>query len=491
MTTPPTTTPGAIPHPAPPRRLTLVDAWRAGRASTAPVLPGGGVLGHVRAMRRERLAFQERLAAFAPVCRFMMGPVAVHAASDAASIQDILALHPEAFRKSRGLAVEGRPIFGDGLLTSDGQAHADARRLMAPAFTPRRLSGYGAAMAEEARATASGWPDGARVDLADAMMRMTLMIVGRTLFATDLRRDADLIARALTDGMQAIVEGVSSLVPLPYEVPIARHRRMRDAVAALDGVVYRVLSERRQAVLRLGEDDRGDVLSTLLAARDERGQPQAAAMSDAQVRDEIMTLMLAGHETTANALTWTLYALAREPALWDAVTAEVDAVLAGPAGAARRPVTPDDLPRMPLVAAAIDEALRLWPPAYAMGRQVAAPVSVGGFRLEPGTFVMINIYGLHRRPEIYPDPLRYDPSRMLPAAKKARPRGAWLPFGAGPRVCIGNHFALMEAQLALATILSHVRLELAAPGAPVVPEPMVTLRPKGGLPVIVRRRAGA
>ncbi|HTJ43205.1 MAG TPA: cytochrome P450, partial [Kofleriaceae bacterium] len=206
--------------------------------------------------------------------------------------------------------------------------------------------------------------------------------------------------------------------------------------------------------------------------------------TDRQIRDEVMTLLLAGHETTANLLTWTFYALARHPQVRDQVEREIDQVLGD------RPPTSDDLPKLPYLASVVDEVMRLWPPAYTMGRQALRATSIGGVAIPRGAAVMVNIWGIHRRPDVYPDPERFDPSRMTIEAKKARAKGAYLPFGAGPRVCIGNHFALMEAQLALATIVSRVRVELAS-DRPAVPEPMITLRPKHGLPAVIYSRKRA
>jgi cytochrome P450 len=301
---------------------------------------------------------------------------------------------------------------------------------------------------------------------------MTLAIAGRTLFDADVRGDARVVGDALTDAMRSMLDGLSSPLQVPYTWPIPRHHRMRRAVARLDQVVYRIIDERR------GDPrDRGDVLSMLLAAKDDDGR----GMTDAQIRDEVMTLLLAGHETTANLLSWTFDALARHPDVRAKVEAEVDQVLAD------RAPTADDLPRLPYTAMVIDEVLRLWPPAYTMGRQALRDTQVGGVPLARGAAVMVNIWGIHRRADVYPDPLRFDPARMTPDAKKARPRGAFLPFGAGPRVCIGNHFALMEAQLALATIVSRVRVALATT-APAIPEPMITLRSKGALPTVIYAR---
>jgi cytochrome P450 len=218
------------------------------------------------------------------------------------------------------------------------------------------------------------------------------------------------------------------------------------------------------------------VLSMLLVARDEDDGSQ---LSDRQIRDEVMTLLLAGHETTANTLTWTWYELGRNPLALARLEAEVASVVGG------RPVTTEDLPSLPWTAAVIDEAMRLHPPAYIVGRQAAEDVEIGGHRFAKGTTIAISIRGIHRRADYYPDPLAFSPERMLPDAKKARPRHHYLPFGAGPRVCIGSHFALIEAALALATMVARVKLRLLK--SEIAGEPLVTLRPRGGMPAIVER----
>jgi len=297
-----------------------------------------------------------------------------------------------------------------------------------------------------------------------------LAVVGRALFSADVRSDADVVASAVTEAMEAMVQSITSPLQVPYSWPISRHRRMRRAVAALDEVVYRLIAEARATGV-----DRGDVLSMLLLARDE---DDGTGMTDLQVRDEVMTLILAGHETTANGLAWALHALGRYPQARDRVEEEVAAL--------GHPVTDEDLPRLPYTLMVIEEALRLWPPAYAYGRQVARDVELGGYHFPSGATVIVNVWGLHRRPDFYPEPEVFRPERWTPEARKARPRGSYLPFGAGPRVCIGNHFALLECHLALAVIASQVRLEPLMIAAP-RPEPLVTLRPRGAL-MRVRRR---
>jgi len=216
------------------------------------------------------------------------------------------------------------------------------------------------------------------------------------------------------------------------------------------------------------------VLSILLLASED-----GERFTDKQVRDEVMTLMLAGHETTANALTWTWYELSRNPGALAQLADELDRVLGG------REVTVDDLPSLPFNLAVLEEAMRLHPPAYITGREAKRDIELGGHQLPSGSIVLVYIRGIHRRAEYYPDPLAFRPERMLPEAKKARPRHHYLPFGAGPRVCIGSHFALIEAQLALATMAQHARVRVIPDH--VAPEPMVTLRPRGGMPAVVER----
>jgi cytochrome P450 len=303
------------------------------------------------------------------------------------------------------------------------------------------------------------------------MMQMTLAIAGRTLFGVDVRRDASTVARAIELAMRSIDLATTSPLQLDYRWPLPRHLRMRRAVAMLDDVVYRLIRDGRA----LGTD-RGDVLSMLVLARDEDDGSQLA---DREVRDEVMTLLLAGHETTANTLSWTWYELGRHPEALARLEAEVRGVVGD------RPVTTADLPALAWTAAVIDEAIRLHPPAYATGREAVREVELGGHRLPARSIVVVNIRGIHRRADYYPDPLAFRPERMLPDARKARPRHHYLPFGAGPRVCIGAHFAVMEAQLALATMVQHVELGLLA--RTVAAEPLITLRPRGGMPAIVQR----
>jgi cytochrome P450 len=464
-----------------------------------PALPGLPVLGNLLAFRRDRLGVQDDAARLAPIARITLGYIPVYVVTCADLAHAVLVDHAASFHKSAAMQFL-RPVLGDGLLSAEGETHKRHRKLLAPAFAPRRLAAYGEVMVGQTREQIAKLSPRARfdprdatrggvngpaspgrspvdgnvspllIDLAAEMMEMTLAIAGRTLFGVDVRRDASTVAHALELAMRSMVEGTTSPLQLGYQWPLPRHLRMRRAVKMLDDVVYRLIAEGR----RRGTD-RGDVLSILLLARDDDG----AALTDREVRDEVMTLLLAGHETTANTLTWTWYELGRNPAALARLEAEVSRV------AGTRPVTTADLPELPWTAAVIDEAMRLHPPAYMIGREVVRDVEIGGFELPASSVVDVYIRGIHRRADYYPAPLAFQPERMLPDAKKARPRHHYLPFGAGPRVCIGAHFALMEAQLALATMVQQARIRPLR--AVVAPEPLVTLRPRGGMPALVER----
>src|SRR6185503_19925473 len=397
-----------------------------------PALPGLPVLGNLLAFRRDRLAVQDDASRLGPIARVTLGYIPVYVVTCADLAHAVLVDHAASFHKSAAMQFL-RPVLGDGLLSAEGEPHKRHRKLLAPAFAPKRLASYGEVMVAETREQLARWSPEECVDLAGEMMEMTLAIAGRTLFGVDVRRDASTVAHALELAMRSMVESTTSPLQLGYHWPLPRHLRMKRAVKMLDDVVYRLIAEGRKR-----GTDRGDVLSILLLARDDDG----AALTDREVRDEVMTLLLAGHETTANTLTWTWYELGRNPA----ALARLDAEIRGVVGA--RPVATTDLPELTWTAAVIDEAMRLHPPAYMLGREVVRDVEIGGFELPARSVVDVYIRGIHRRADYYPDPLAFRPERMLPDARKARPRHHYLPFGAGPRVCIGSHFALMEAQLA-------------------------------------------
>ena len=436
-----------------------------------PPVPGLPLLGNLLAFRKDRLALQDEAARTGPISRIQLGPLPVYMVTDADIAHEVLVAQASSFKKSAGVQML-KPMLGEGLLTAEGAPHTRHRKLLAPAFAPKRLAAYGEMMVHETNRQIDTWRAGDRVDLAEEMMQMTLAIAGRTLFSADVRGDASQVSRGLELGMRAQAESLTSPIRLGYNWPLPRHLRMRRAVKLLDEVVYRLIREGRAR-----GTDTGDVLSMLLLARDEE---DGVGLSDQQVRDEVMTLLLAGHETTANALTWTWWELGRSPTVLARLVEEIDRV------AGRRAITAEDVPQMPWNVAVVDEAMRMHPPVYATGRETTEAVTIGGHHLPAGAIVVINIRGIHRRPDYFPAPDTFSPERMLTETKKPRPRHHYLPFGAGPRVCIGSHFALLEAQLALATMVQRARLRPIPHRLEA--EPLVTLRPRGGLPATVELR---
>ena len=435
---------------------------------SVPAVPGLPLVGNLLQFRANRLALQDLCARTGPISRVQLAFMPVYVVTDADLAHEMLSTRATSFRKSRALNFL-RPLLGDGLLTAEGESHKRHRKLLSPAFAPKRLAAYGEIMVEETSNQIARWHAGQKIDLASEMMEMTLAIAGRTMFSADVRRDAPAVAEGIELAMRAQLANLRSPIQLGYNWPLPRHRRMRRAVKMLDEVVYRMIAEGRAR-----GTDLGDVLSILLAARDEAG-----GLSDTQIRDEVMTLFLAGHETTANALTWTWFELARHPDALAKLVAEVDAL-------GDRTITVDDLEKLPWNLAVIEEAMRLHPPAYTTGRQTNEDLTLGGHRLPKDSIVAIYIRGIHRRADYYPGPDAFLPERMLADAKKARPRHWYLPFGAGPRICIGSHFALLEAQLALATMVQRVRLRVVASRVEI--EPLITLRPRGGMPTVVELR---
>jgi cytochrome P450 len=311
------------------------------------------------------------------------------------------------------------------------------------------------------------------------MSRVTLAIATKTLFDADVESEAAEIGAALTDAIEAFNIAILPYAYLLDKLPLPVTRRIKRSRARLDETIYRIITDRR----RTGAD-RGDLLSMLILARDTEGD--GGQMTDEQLRDEVMTLFIAGHETTALLLTWTWYLLARHPEVEARVQAEIDAVLRDPGGRARLP-TFDDLPRFEYTRRVLAETLRLYPPIWAAGRRAIAEVQIGDYLLPVGSLVLVSQYIVHHDPRWWPDPERFDPERWAPGLAETRPKLAFFPFGAGTRICIGEQFAWMEATLVLAVLMSRWRLRLTTE-RPIDVHAMVTLRPKGPVMMSVARR---
>jgi cytochrome P450 len=361
-------------------------------------------------------------------------------------------------------------LLGDGLLMSREPRHRGQRKLMAPAFTPAHVRSYGTLMAETAERLQAPWNEGTRLDLQSTMTAMTLEIVVRALFGTEVSDDVGQVRDNMRFILSYLSRWIASVVPLPLAWP--HHRRYHQAIRQLDSVVQHIITERRTH-----PEERGDLLSLLMHAQDE---DDGTFMTDAELCDEIMSILLAGHETTANALTWAWYLLIQHPEWYERLCTEAETVLGG-----RAPGV-EDLPQLKLAQQIFKETLRLYPPASLLNREVIKPIAVDGHTLTPGMTIFVSLYVLHRRPDSFPDPDTFDPDRFANDAEKAWPRMAYLPFALGTHICIGNHFALLEGPLILATLAQRVRFSMAEE-VPVRPIMEVTLRPSPFEALVHRR----
>ncbi|HEY0159863.1 MAG TPA: cytochrome P450 [Thermoanaerobaculia bacterium] len=428
---------------------------------------------NLRAMQYDPLRFLTRATReHGDALSFRIGRVRLFFFSHPDLVRDVLVTRNASFIK--GLALQRTKIvLGEGLLTSEGELHKRQRRLAQPAFHRERIQRYGEEMVEKALSARERWQDGQELDVAHEMMRLTLAVVAKTLFDADVDDEADEIGAALTELMLMFPILLHPLAPLIVRIPFfPQVRRFRKAMARLDRTIYSMIEERRRA-----NADRGDLLSMLLMATDVEGD--GGGMTDLQLRDETMTIFLAGHETTANALAWTWYALARNPEVERELHRELDEVLGG------RTPTPADYPRLPYTEMVLAESMRLFPPAWGIGRFATADAKIGEWTVPKKALVVVSQWVTHRDPRYWPDPERFDPLRFTAEAKAARPKMAYFPFGAGPRICIGESFAWMEGVLLLATIAQQWRFER---GPDVEPVALITLRPKTAMKMVARRR---
>jgi cytochrome P450 len=395
--------------------------------------------------------------------------VRTYVVSDPELAREILVEKSDKFYKAQILRDAIGGVVGNGLLTSEGDFWKRQRKLAQPAFHFQRIEAYGKTMAEETLKLVSAWRDGETRDIAHDMMTLTLYIVCRTLFSADVSAQADRAGELMHDvleGAQVVISQSASWLEL---ITHRKRERMEAATAELKVLIDGIIRQHKAR----GEDT-GDLLSMLIEARDDDGQP----MSDAQLRDEVITLFIAGHETTANAVTWALYLLSRHSEA-EARLREELATLGG------RPPSVRDLQKLPYLEMVVKESMRLYPPAGGATRQPIGDVVLGGYTIPKGSNIAISSYAMHRDPEFFAEPERFDPERFSTEREAHIPKYAYLPFGAGPRVCIGNVFAMMESRIILATILQRWKLSL-APGERVRAEQLFTIRPRGGLRMVVR-----
>ncbi len=437
---------------------------------------GWPFLGMLPAVRRDPTGvFVEAAHRFGDVVYLRIGPRRGYLITSPADIRHVLQDNARNYHKSP-LYDKLRLSLGNGLLTSEDDFWLRQRRIAQPAFHRQRIAALGGVMAEAAREMAGQWESiasaGRPVDIDEQMMRLTRTVVLRALLGGDLGPYASTLDEAWTIINQHIGESFWSL-GFTDRWPTAKNRRFQEARAVLRGAVEYIISERRRS-----PTEQGDLLSMLLCARDEE---TGEGMTDEQLRVEVTTFLLAGQETTSLALTWTWYLLSQYPGARARLEQEIDTVLGG------RPPEAADLANLPYTRMVVDEALRLYPPAWGFSRQALADDQLGGFHLPRRWLAFIIPYVLHRLPAFWPDPEAFDPERFSPERSAERPKFAYIPFGAGPRQCIGNHFALIEAQLIVATLVQRYRLHL-VPGHRIEPWPLITLRPRFGMPMTIEHR---
>ncbi|HWV46678.1 MAG TPA: cytochrome P450 [Nitrospira sp.] len=452
-----------MPNSVPP--FTLVD------------VPGGAPLfGHLGTFKRAPLETMSGWwRQYGDALRFRLGPKTLHLFSHPDLAEEILVQQAGRFvkvydpRRPVGLAL----VLGNGLVTSSGEVWKRHRRIIQPVFHRSRMAAMADRMAQVGEQRIAGWTDceGRPVDIAAEMMQLALEVISQTMFTTSMAQHIEHISRALRVSLKYAFDSFHNPLHLPTWVPTQRNREFRSVMQFMDGLIYELLTERRQSGTQYG-----DLLDLLLQAHDEE---TGARLTDQELRDEALTIFAAGHETTANALAWTWYLLATHPEAKARFHEEVDLVLQG------RTPNADDLQRLPYTRAIFDESLRLYPPAPAVQRKVATDTTVCGLPLPAGALVLVGTHNLHRHPAFWTNPDHFLPERWLNGERPAA-RYAYLPFGAGPRACVGIHFASVEGPLLLALIGRRYDLQLAQ--ETVEPELMVTLRPKGGISMTIEPR---
>ncbi len=444
-------------------------------ATLLPPGPGGKLLtGNLAELRRDTLEVFTRCAReYGDIACLRFGLTRAFVLSHPRLIEDVLVTKARNFQKHFGVRLL-RASFGNGLLTSEGDFWLRQRRLIQPAFSRERIATYASAMASLADRLASAWRDGETRDVYADMSRMTLEIIVRVMFGADVGDEAIAVGESVAILADAVMKRLNSIFRLPRLLPTPANIRRGRAALRLDAILYDIIRKRRQS-----KETGDDLLGLLIRVCDE---DDGSRMTDRQLRDEAFTLFVAGHDTTALTLTWGLYLLARHPDAARALEQELDIVLAG------RVPTAEDLPRLRYTDMVIREVMRLYPSAYTIGRQAIDPCELDGYRVPAGGTVLMSQWAVHRDPRWFDEPERFLPERWADGLERRLPKFAYFPFGGGPRVCIGNHFAMMEATLALATLLRHWRVSVPAGEPDVRPRPMVTLRPSAPVRLVVHRR---
>ncbi len=438
-----------------------------------PTLPGRFLLGSAPEFQRDTLHLLLESRKLGEFVRMYYGPFRLYILNTPDLAHEVLVEKAASFHKHTLLKTVLEPAVGAGLFTNDGDSWRQQRRLAQPAFHSKRIAAYADVMVQFAHELAERWHDQQTLDVEHEMAGVTMQIVSKTLFDAHVTQE-DTTGQAVATVLRLADQRFNRIFQIPDWLPTTENRLMKAAIQHLDALIQGFIDERRAT----GED-KGDLLSMMIAATDDEN---GARMSDKQLRDEVMTVFGAGHETTAVTLTWAFYVLSQHPEVEAKLHQELDTVLGG------RLPTFEDLPKLTYTEKVIKETMRLYPPAWSVTREPIVPVRLADkYELKKGEPLMVNIYGIHRDERYFPDPLRFDPERWTPENEKKMHRYQYFPFGAGPRICIGNSFAMMEARLVLATLAQRFRLTL-APEQIVAPKRVFTLRPRYGMKMIAHVR---
>jgi cytochrome P450 len=446
-------------------------------SKTAPGPQGDPILGVLRMMRRDPIQFlMASVQEYGDVVRLRAGPRTLHLVRNPDHVRHVLQENNRNYGRETVGYQKLKLALGEGLVTSEGEFWRRQRRIAQPAFHRERIAHFGERMVHAADVMMRRWTDRRSdepIDVSEEMMRLTLEIVAMTIFSVDVSEVIGGVGKDVTVVLRFITDRMTSILGLFDELPTPANRKFRESMSRLDDFIYKAIAERHAS-----KADPGDLLSMLLAARDEE---TGEGMSDKQLRDELITMFGAGHETTANALTWTLYLLSKHPSVERRLYEEVSSVLGG-----RLPVLAD-LERLPFVRDVVKESMRIVPPVWAIGRSANEEDEIAGYVIPKGSIVLTSPYVTHRHMALWDNPEGFDPERWRTQRVAQLPRFAYFPFGGGPHLCIGNSFALMETELVLAAIVQRFRLDL-LPGHPVELEPTITLRPKQGMRMMLRPR---
>lgn len=441
------------------------------KTKLAPGPTGHFLWGSLRDREKDTLGFfVEAARDYGDVMRCRFGPILAHLVTNPEHVKYVLQENNRNYNRQTIGQAKMRMLLGQGLITSDGDFWLRQRRIAQPAFHRQKIASFAEMMVKATQDMLKTWAQYSQtnkpLDIVAEMTKVTLRIVGETLLSTDISGDSDKIGEALSVALHYIMDRLNGYFDFVEKLPTAKNRRYWQAAKTLDRVVLDIIAQRRQTPTQIN-----DLLGMLMAARDEE---TGESMTDQQLRDEVMTIFTAGHETTANALVWTWYLLSQHPQVYRQLQHEIDTVLQGKAP------TISDLPKLNYLTNVIKESMRLYPPVWLIARAVIEDDEIGGYYIPAKSVMLVSPYITHRYASVWENPEGFDPERFNPTNVAQLPRFAYFPFGGGPHLCIGNDLAIMEMQLIMATILQHYRLDI-VPGYTVKLDALITLRPKDPL----------